>query len=140
MRFFWVGDKIAQEIYALQWHPGQDHLAEYQSKQHLGSHHGTVRPWYLHMEHSPRVLPWAQRPSALKGCVGTLKDGYTRKVPSPQAQKIHRASHVTSNVTARDGTCYLVKVPHISMWSNLVRSLAGFSKSMLLPFSLQQLV
>jgi hypothetical protein len=23
MRFFWIGDKIAQEMYALKWHPGQ---------------------------------------------------------------------------------------------------------------------
>jgi hypothetical protein len=46
MRFFWVGDKIAQEMYALQWHPGQENLAHYQSKHHVGSHHATVRPWY----------------------------------------------------------------------------------------------
>jgi hypothetical protein len=32
MRFFWVGDKIAQEMYSLKWHPGQENLADYQSK------------------------------------------------------------------------------------------------------------
>ena len=26
MRFFWVGDKIAQEMYDLTWHPGQETL------------------------------------------------------------------------------------------------------------------
>jgi hypothetical protein len=46
MRFFWVGDKIAQEMYALQWHPGQENLANYQIKHHMGSQHATVRPWY----------------------------------------------------------------------------------------------
>jgi hypothetical protein len=71
MRFFWVGDKIAQEIYSLKWHPGQENLADYQSKHHIGLHHRAVQPWYLHLENSPRVLPRAERPCALKGCVGS---------------------------------------------------------------------
>ncbi len=45
MRFFWIGDKVAQEMYALNWHPGQENLADYQSKHHVGSHHVAVRPW-----------------------------------------------------------------------------------------------
>jgi len=49
MRFFWVGDKVAQEIYKLSWHPGQENLADYQSKHHVMSHHINVCPWYLHM-------------------------------------------------------------------------------------------
>jgi hypothetical protein len=81
MRFFWIGDKVAQGMYKLSWHPGQEHLANYQSKHYIGLHHIAVQPWYLHMKNSPRVLPQAERPSALKGCVGTLKDGYVRKVP-----------------------------------------------------------
>jgi hypothetical protein len=67
MRFFWVGDKVAQEMYKLRWQPGQKNLANYQSKHHAMSHHINVRPWYLHMENSPRFLPRAQKPSALKG-------------------------------------------------------------------------
>jgi hypothetical protein len=42
MRFFWVGDKVAQEVFALRWHPGQENLADYQSKHHVGSHHIAV--------------------------------------------------------------------------------------------------
>jgi hypothetical protein len=57
MRFFWVGDKVAQEMYSFSWPPCQENLADYQSKHHPGVHHVTVRPWYLHMDHSPRVLP-----------------------------------------------------------------------------------
>jgi hypothetical protein len=53
MRFFWIGDKIAQEMYNLQWHPGQENLADYQSKHHVGSHHTFVRPWYLHTTNPP---------------------------------------------------------------------------------------
>jgi hypothetical protein len=48
MRFFWVGDKVAQDEYDLSWHPGQKNLADYQSKHHPGAHHDAVQPWYLH--------------------------------------------------------------------------------------------
>jgi hypothetical protein len=58
MQFFGVGDKIAQDMYNLSWHPGQENLADYQSKHHVGFHHHVnVRLWYLHMENSPRHLP-----------------------------------------------------------------------------------
>ncbi len=66
--------------------------------------------------------------------VGTLKDKYIHKVPLSWAPRIQCASHVTSNVMARDDTCYLVTVPHIPTWSDLVRSLPGFSRSTLYPF------
>jgi hypothetical protein len=45
MRYFWVGDKVAQDMYTLSWHPGQENLADYQSKHHLGSHHQAVQIW-----------------------------------------------------------------------------------------------
>jgi hypothetical protein len=122
MRCFWIGDQVAKEIYALIWHPGQEHLANYQSMHLVGSHHVAVRQWYLHMENSPRILPRAARPSALKGCVGTLTDGYICKVPLPQATWIQHASH-TSNMT--HNTCYLAQFPRIPMRSDLTRSLAG---------------
>jgi len=48
MRYFGVCDKEAQDIYKIKWHPGQENLADYQSKHHIGSHHLAVRPWYLH--------------------------------------------------------------------------------------------
>jgi hypothetical protein len=76
MRFFWTSDKCAQKMYALHWHPGEENLLDYQSKHHAGAHHAAVRPWYLHESNSLRLLPRAQAPSALKGCVGTLDGGY----------------------------------------------------------------
>ena len=78
MRFFWTGDKVSQKMYDIFWN-----LADYQSKHHVGSHHVNVRPWYLHMDNSLRFLPRALKPSTLKGCVGTLEDGYICKVPLP---------------------------------------------------------
>jgi hypothetical protein len=136
MRFFWVGDKIAQNMYYISWHPGMENLVDYQSKHHLGSHHVKVRPWYLHMENSPQYLPRAQSQSTLKGCVGTLKDGYVRNAPLPRAPGIQSANHVTSRKQVRidsKDTCYL-QVPRVPTWSNLTISLAGLGRT-ILPFS-----
>jgi hypothetical protein len=68
-------------MHDITWHPGMENLVDYQSKDHLGSHHVNVKPWYLHMENSPPYLPRAQSQSTLKGCVGTLEGGYIRNVP-----------------------------------------------------------
>jgi hypothetical protein len=118
MRFFWVGDKVAQGMYKLTWHPWQENLADYQSKHHIGVHHVAVQPWYLHMKNSPRVLPRAGGLSALKGCVGTLKDGYIckHKVPLLWAPWIQHASHVA---TPEHDTCFLIQVPCIPTWRDL---------------------
>jgi hypothetical protein len=84
MRYFWTCEKDAQNVYSFQWHHGMENLANYQSKHHPGAHHTTVvRPYYLHEKNSPWELPRANRPSTLKGCVGTLKDGYVLNVPLP---------------------------------------------------------
>jgi hypothetical protein len=48
MQYFWVRDKVAQDMYTLNWHPGQENLADYLSKHHIGAHHQAVCPWYLH--------------------------------------------------------------------------------------------
>jgi hypothetical protein len=42
MQYFWVGDKVANDMYTLSWHPGQENLANYQSKHHIGLHHQAV--------------------------------------------------------------------------------------------------
>jgi hypothetical protein len=87
MRFFWISDKCAQQMYALHWHPGQENLADYQSKHNISSHHQAVRPCYLHEINSPLVLPRATRPSTLKGCVGNLPEGYICNVPLPRVPR-----------------------------------------------------
>jgi hypothetical protein len=84
MQYFWVCDKVAQDAYDVKWHPGQENLADYQSKHQVGAHHQAVRPWYLHEKNSPLVLPRAVQPSTLKGYVGTLPQGYIRNVPLPR--------------------------------------------------------
>ena len=84
MRYFWTCEKEAQDIYSFKWYPGLENLADHQSKHHPGSHHSAVRPWYLHEVNSPLVLPRASKPSTLKGCVGTLPEGYVRNVLLPR--------------------------------------------------------
>jgi hypothetical protein len=90
-RYFWVADKMAQDRYSLCWHPRQENLADYQSKHHPGAHHSAVRLNYLHEENPPLVLTRATRPSTLKGCVGTLQDGYVCNVPLPRVPREQRA-------------------------------------------------
>jgi hypothetical protein len=76
MRYFWVCDKSAQGAYNVKWHPGQENLADYQSKHPPLVHHQD-----LHTKHSPLVLSRVTRPSTLNECVGTLPKGYIRNVP-----------------------------------------------------------
>ncbi len=132
MRFFGVGNKVAQDMYALRWHPGQENLADYQIKHHIGSHRVAVRPWYLHTENSPRVLPRAVRPSTLKGCVGTLQNKYIRNVSLPRVVPwIQSAGHMTGHGADPD-TCYS-QVPRVPTWSDLGRLLQSLGKRQLLP-------
>jgi hypothetical protein len=44
MRHFWVCNKVAQDEYDVKWHPGQENLADYQSKHHVGAHHQAICP------------------------------------------------------------------------------------------------
>jgi hypothetical protein len=129
MRFFWIGDKVAQDMYQVAWHPGQENLADYQSKHHIGSHHVAVRPWYLHTKDSPRYLPRAVRPSTLKGCVGTLEDGYIRRVPLPRVPRVQSASHlVTEPVTMNPVHTGYSPIARIPTWSEMIESLSGFGR------------
>ncbi len=84
MRFIWVGDKVAQDMYNLKWDPGMENLADYQSKHYVGSHHAAIRPYYLPQNNFLRILPCALRPSSQKECVRTLKEGYLCYVPLPR--------------------------------------------------------
>jgi len=66
--------------------------------------------------------------------VGTLDGGYLHKVPLPWAPQIKSPGHVTcSTVMKHDkiDSCYL-QGQHIPMWSDLVRSPAGFAGSTML--------
>jgi len=84
MRFFWMTDQVKNGSYDVQWHPGQENLADYFTKHFESRHHQEVRPWYLHMNNYPRFLPQAVAPSTLRGCVGNLPNGYHKAAPLPR--------------------------------------------------------
>jgi hypothetical protein len=96
MRFFWVSDTVEQRKFDLKYYPGKENLADYQSKHHVGAHHQAIHPWYLHKPNSVRELPRASKPSTLKGCVGSLPDGYLKLNPLPQVPT--KQSALTSKI------------------------------------------
>jgi hypothetical protein len=134
MRYFWVGDKIAQDQHSLDWYPGQKNLADCQSKHHPGAPHSTVCPYYLHEVNSPLVLPQAKRPNTLKGCVGTLQDGYVRNAPLPRVPQIQRAS---PELTAPTSGIPIPGYSRLPAWIHTfprMSSILGFSQRILQPF------
>jgi len=82
--FFWTKNQVKIGNFNVTWHPGQENLADYFTKHFDAWHHQLVRSYYLHMHNSPATLPRALTPSTLKGCVGTLPNGYTRSAPLPR--------------------------------------------------------
>ena len=94
MRYFWVTDQVHRKILDIIWQPGAENLADYFSKHHLGSHHKKVRPWYVNMPNSTRLLPRAQAPSALRGCAGTLEHGYLKSAPLPRVPILGQSTWV----------------------------------------------
>ena len=61
-----------------------ENLGDYASKHHNGAHHRRVRPFYLHTDQSPRLLPRAARPSERRGCVRTRDTLYVSRTPLPR--------------------------------------------------------
>jgi hypothetical protein len=102
MLFFWVADAVEAGKFDIKYYPGKENLADYQSKHHVGAHHTAVRPWYLHEQNSVRELPRACKPSTLKGCVGTLPDGYVHNVPLP------RVPHIIQSAMTETGSSFRV--------------------------------
>jgi len=85
----------------------------------------------IQSKHTVRDVPVDRCPMK-RLIVGTLKDGYIRKVPLPRVPRIQSASHIQH----MHDTCYSAQVPHIPTWSDLTRSLAGLGQNVLQPFSL----
>ena len=118
----------------VKYYPGKENLADYQSKHHIGAHHTAVRPWYLHEQNSVRELPRACKPSTLKGCVGTLPDGYVHNVPLPRVPQEQRASLA---LTAPKDWIQLPGYSLLPAWIPTLPKLGnvlGFSQRLLWPF------
>ena len=79
--FFWIIDQVDLKNFCVVWAPGLKNLADYFTKHHTAKHHMKVRPYYLHMDNSPRILAKAPSPSRLRGCVESAFHGYTKQSP-----------------------------------------------------------
>ena len=62
MRYFWVGDKVAQDLYSIGWYPGQKNLAEYQSKHHPVH----ITPWHTLIISMRKIPPVTTSGSEVK--------------------------------------------------------------------------
>ena len=104
MRFVWITDLVKIGNFDVQWHPGQENRADYYTKHFDGRHHQVVRPWYLHEKNSPRDLPRAAAPSALRGCVGNIPNGYNRTCPLTRLLVQQQARVPVGQQVRRSGT------------------------------------
>jgi len=83
MRYWWLVDSEAQDIFEFHYHPGLENLGDYPSKHHPANVHQHVRPYYVHEANSPSLLPRAAKPSSRRGCAETLGTPYTKRYPLP---------------------------------------------------------
>ena len=83
MRYFYSCDQVKRGLFDVKWHPHQENLGDYQSKNHLGKDHVHVCPMYLHMRNLPEFLLQAMKPSELRGSVGNKMGAYVCGHPYP---------------------------------------------------------
>jgi hypothetical protein len=84
MQYFWLLDGKVQNLFCFYYQPDQENLGDYPSKHCSADIHQHVRPYYVHMNYSPTVLPRAAKPSSWQECAETLADPYKAKIPLPR--------------------------------------------------------
>ena len=55
-QYFWLIDQVNLNTYQIKWAPGLENMAYYFTKHSAATHHRDVRPVYVQMENSPRVI------------------------------------------------------------------------------------
>ena len=83
MHYFWLLNGKTQKYFKLHYQPGQENMGDYPSKHHTANIHQHVRPYYVHTNSSPTILPRALKPSIWQGCAVILGDPYAKKSPLP---------------------------------------------------------
>jgi hypothetical protein len=68
MFYFCIADQVPRKQFDVKWHPGQEHLGNYHTKNHPKLHHARVHPFYLLEPNSPLELPCTMTPEDLRGC------------------------------------------------------------------------
>ena len=76
---------------------GLTNLGDYPSKHHTADMKQHVRPYYVHMENSPTLLPRAMKPITCRGCAKILWDPYSKKSPLPSIGHLAVSSTLTSH-------------------------------------------
>ena len=79
-QYFWLIDQVNLNTYRIVWEPGIENMAEYFTKHFASAHHRNVRPFYVHMHNSPRVIRKVEKKvsdkkvsARLRGCVNIPK-------------------------------------------------------------------
>ena len=55
-QYFWLTNQVNLNMYRIVWASGLENLAYNFTKHFAAAHHRNVRPFYLHMHNSPRVI------------------------------------------------------------------------------------
>ena len=63
IQYFWSLDDETQQYFKFYHQLGLEHLRDYPSKHHTADIHQHVRPYYVHMDNSPILLPQIMKPS-----------------------------------------------------------------------------
>ena len=66
MRFWWLIDRIKQNMFHINWKKGSENLADYFSKHHSPTHHAKMRPTFLQTEQKTPTYS-----DVLRGCNNT---------------------------------------------------------------------
>ena len=96
MRYFWLLDGETQQYFKFYYQPGLENLGDYPSKHHTADIHQHVRPYYVHMDNSPTLLPRAMKPSTRRGCAEILGDPYSKKSPLPSIGRLAVSPNTSS--------------------------------------------
>jgi hypothetical protein len=65
MRYYWLKDRVKQEMFRVHWEPGTENKADYFTKHHPTAHHKQMRPIYLH-EDFPAIQEELEFPASLE--------------------------------------------------------------------------
>ena len=55
-QYFLLIDQVNLNTYRIKWAPGLENMADYFTKKFAATHRSDVRPFYVQMENSPRVI------------------------------------------------------------------------------------
>ena len=55
-QYFWLIDQVNLNTYQIKWAPGLENMVDYSTKHFAATYHRDVRPFYVQMENSPRVI------------------------------------------------------------------------------------